>query len=100
MKGLAKLKILRNTPFDIFSYTAERKHERQLISDYEATMHRLLEGLNRDNRDLAIQIASLPEYIRGYGHVKERHINDVQANEKVLMEKFKNPDSSLPQAAE
>ena len=70
---LAKLKGLRGTPLDIFGYSAERQMERALITQYEADIAQLLRDLTAEKLPLAIQIASVPEGIRGYGHVKARH---------------------------
>jgi indolepyruvate ferredoxin oxidoreductase len=99
-RWLAKMKGVRGTPLDIFGRTAERKMERQLITDYEATMNKLLADVSRDNLTYAIQIASIPEHIRGYGHVKERHLEDVKANEEALWQNFRNPKASTAMAAE
>jgi indolepyruvate ferredoxin oxidoreductase len=67
---LAKLKFLRGTALDVFGRTEERRLERQLIADYQATIEALLPRLREDNLALAIELASLPERIRGFGHVK------------------------------
>jgi indolepyruvate ferredoxin oxidoreductase len=71
---MAKLKFLRGTAFDIFGYTQERKMERALIKEYEGMLEDLIQGLNTQNLALAVELASIPEMIRGYGHVKERHL--------------------------
>jgi indolepyruvate ferredoxin oxidoreductase len=68
---LAKLKGLRGTPLDVFGRTAERRIERQLIAEYAALVDELLAKLDRDNHAVALQLAALPEEIRGFGHVKE-----------------------------
>ncbi len=87
--GILKyLKFLRGTVFDVFSYTDERSMERQLIKDYEKNIKILLAGLNKDNLATAIEIATLPEHIRGFGHVKEKHIADTHFNEVKLLNKF------------
>ena len=70
---LAKLKGLRGTPLDIFGYSAERHMERALITQYEADIAQLLRDLTAEKLPLAVQIASVPEGIRGYGHVKAKH---------------------------
>ncbi|MFT3790613.1 MAG: indolepyruvate ferredoxin oxidoreductase family protein [Rudaea sp.] len=70
-KLLAKFKGLRGGALDIFGKTAERKTERRLIVDYFATVDELLSKLDLDNLKLAVEIASIPEQIRGYGHIKE-----------------------------
>jgi indolepyruvate ferredoxin oxidoreductase len=71
---LAKLKGLRGTAFDPFGRTTERRTERALIGEYRACVDELLQGLTPANRALAVEIARIPEEIRGYGHVKERHL--------------------------
>jgi len=73
-KILGKLKFLRGTALDVFGYTEERKTERALIREYEATVERLLAELSPQNHAAAIQIASLPEEIRGYGHIKAKSV--------------------------
>jgi len=88
---LAKLKFLRGGKFDIFGRTEERRGERQLIADYEQTVALLLEGLSDDRVALAVEIASIPEHIRGYGHVKEAHLHKAKAREAVLLAQWRNP---------
>ncbi len=88
---LAKLKGLRGTAFDIFGRTEERRMERQLIQDYEKTVEELLSRLSHDTHALAVEIASVPEHIRGYGHVKLRHVTDAKAREAALLARFRQP---------
>jgi len=88
---LAKLRGLRGTAFDVFGYTAERKTERQLIVDYGKTIDELLATLDHDNHALAVEIASLPEHIRGYGHVKERHLAATLTRQQQLMAAWRQP---------
>jgi indolepyruvate ferredoxin oxidoreductase len=83
---LAKLKGLRGTAFDIFGHTEERKMERALIADYRASIDALLgKGLTAERLALAVEIARIPEDIRGYGHVKERHVKAARAKWERLM---------------
>ncbi|KQV99792.1 indolepyruvate ferredoxin oxidoreductase family protein [Rhizobacter sp. Root1221] len=82
---LARLKGLRGTPFDVFGYTEERRTERALIADYEARIAALLPQLTAENLPLAARIARVPEEIRGYGHVKLRHLVAARAHEAALM---------------
>jgi indolepyruvate ferredoxin oxidoreductase len=74
---LAKLKGLRGTALDIFGKTAERKMEQQLIVDYLETMHVVLDKLNSDTKEtllpIALELANIPESIKGFGHVKEKN---------------------------
>ncbi|HEY1042317.1 MAG TPA: indolepyruvate ferredoxin oxidoreductase family protein [Telluria sp.] len=88
---LAKFKGLRGTPLDIFGYTDERKMERALITDYRATVSALLPQLSVDNLAQAVAIASIPEEIRGFGHVKERHVKAAKAKEASLVAAFHTP---------
>ena len=97
---LARLRFLRGTPLDVFGRTEERRLERKLIADYENAVDRILASLTRDNHRYAVEIASMPEHIRGYGHVKLRHIEDVKANEEALWLSFNNPQASTALAAE
>ena len=88
---LAKLKGLRGTPLDIFGYTHERRMERQLIKDYRATIEGMLQGLTDRNYNVAVDIASIPEHIRGYGHVKEAHLKKAKEAEAALLLSFNKP---------
>jgi len=87
---LAKMKFLRGSAFDPFGRTAERKMERQLIVDYENTIAELLRSLSGDNHALAVQIASIPEQIRGYGYVKEEHLEKAKACELDLLHAWRS----------
>ena len=89
---LAKLKGLRGTPFDVFGYSAERRRERQLITDYEDLLAEILEKLDGENHSLAVALAAIPEKIRGYGHIKDDHIKAAKACEADLLAAFRNPE--------
>jgi indolepyruvate ferredoxin oxidoreductase len=89
-KVLGQLKFLRGTALDVFGYTEERKTERALIGEYEETVERLLAELSPQNHALAIQIASLPEEIRGYGHIKTRNVAAARKKRAELLGKFEN----------
>jgi len=88
---LAKFKGLRGTALDIFGYTDERKTERALIGQYRDTVLALLPRLSADNLAQAVAIASIPEDIRGYGHVKERHLAAARQKEAGLLAAFDQP---------
>ena len=85
---LARLKFLRGTAMDIFSYSSERKVEKQLIEDYENCIKEMLSKLNDENFEIALEIAILPEDIRGFGHVKSKNIERTKIKEKLLLEKY------------
>ena len=88
---LAKFKGLRGTAFDIFGYTEERKTERTLVKQYRETVRALLPKLTAENLAQAVAIASIPEDIRGYGHVKERHLKAAKLKEAGLIAAFDQP---------
>ena len=90
-KLLAKMRGLRGGAFDVFGKTAERKMERKLIADYGKTVDELIAGLNGENHALAVDIASVPEHIRGYGHVKERHFENAMKRQDDLLAAWRNP---------
>jgi indolepyruvate ferredoxin oxidoreductase len=93
MRFLARGKFLRGTPLNPFGYTQHRKLERQLIRDYEKTLDSLLAGLNADNLDTAVEIASLPDMVRGYEEVKERTLEDARAKQQDLLASFELRES-------
>jgi indolepyruvate ferredoxin oxidoreductase len=101
-KVLAKLKGLRGTKLDIFGYTHERKSERLLIIDYHVLIAELAAKLDAGNHALAVALASIPEKIRGFGHVKERHFAQAKAEEADLLARFRAGKALAPtaQAAE
>jgi indolepyruvate ferredoxin oxidoreductase len=86
---LAKLRRFRGTPLDIFNRTAERRMERALIGQYEALVAELLAALAPHNHALAVELAQIPEHIRGFGHVKERHVAAAKAREAELLAGFR-----------
>ncbi len=87
---LAKFKGLRGTALDVFGYTAERKSERQLIADYEALVDELVRDVTAANYETAVDLASVPEHIRGFGHVKHAHLLDAKARWTELLAKFRS----------
>ena len=70
----------------------ERRTERRLITEYEAVIEELISRLDGDNHALAVEIASLPERIRGYGHVKQASITEAKKNEADLLRSFRDPN--------
>ena len=85
---LAPLKVLRGGALDVFGYTEERRHERELAPAYRAAIEGMLPKLNAVNRDAATTFARLPEQIRGFGHVKARHLAAARQQWTVLLEQF------------
>jgi indolepyruvate ferredoxin oxidoreductase len=87
-KLLRNLKFLRGTALDPFGYTGERKTERALIREYEETVEQLLAALTPQNHAAAIQVASLPEEIRGYGHIKLKSIAAARKKREELLSAY------------
>jgi len=96
--GLAKLKGLRGSVFDPFGYGAERKRERVLLRQYEQDLDKLLVELSPENLAVASAIASVPDAIRGFGHVKARAIEKTAAKRLGLWQQFCR-DSASTEAA-
>ncbi len=97
---LAKFKFLRGTFLDPFGYSVERKTERQLVRDYEAMLKEVFDKLTPENHALAVGLAAIPEKIRGFGHVKLRHLKAAKADEAALFEQFRAGPAPLLKAAE
>ena len=90
MNLLARFKFLRGTAFDPFGKTAERKMERRLIEEYEQIIEELLRGLSKKNHALAVEIARIPEQIRGYDLVKQKHVVSAKSQENDLLKEFRS----------
>jgi indolepyruvate ferredoxin oxidoreductase len=95
-KALAPLKFLRGGVWDIFGYSAERRQERGLIQEYRLAIEGLLPGLTVANRDAAIAFARVPEHIRGFGHVKARHLAAARAQWYLLLAQAHAPKQGHP----
>jgi indolepyruvate ferredoxin oxidoreductase len=85
---MAPLRVLRGTGFDPFGYSKERRAERRLIGDYEDMLARVLADLRPDTLPLAVELASLPEQIRGYGPVKAESMSLAETRRSELMNEF------------
>jgi indolepyruvate ferredoxin oxidoreductase len=96
---LAKMRVLRGTPLDIFGYSADRKLERRLIADYEKDVATVLDVLSAATLDTAIELLSLPDRIRGFGPVKERAANEARLRHEKLAADLANPPPAPRQLA-
>jgi len=88
---LAKLRFLRGSAFDPFGRTAERRAERALVAEYEQTLDTLLTGLDHDHHPMAVEIARLPEEIRGFGHIKEAAMREAAERRAALIDAYTRP---------
>ncbi|GAP67188.1 indolepyruvate ferredoxin oxidoreductase [Mizugakiibacter sediminis] len=96
---LAGLRFLRGTPLDVFGRTAERRLERRLIEDYFGCVEELIATLDAGNHALAVTIASIPDAIRGYGHVKEDRYARARKRWDELMAQWRRPRGESARAA-
>jgi indolepyruvate ferredoxin oxidoreductase len=98
-RTLAKLRFLRGTALDIFSYSADRRLERDLIAGYEKDVATTLGLLSPVTIDSAVELLSLPDRIRGYGPVKEKAVQDAKARYAQLAADLANPPPAPRQIA-
>jgi indolepyruvate ferredoxin oxidoreductase len=99
MKWLAKARKLRGSAFDLFGRTAERRMERELVGQYGQRIESLLAGLNSESLALAVQIADVPEQIRGFGHVKEVSVKQARLRWAELDAQWQSQAKPLARAA-
>ena len=96
---LARLRKLRGTSFDVFGRSAERRMERALIVEYESAIGEALERLTPQTYGVAVELASIPEHIRGYGHIKEQNAKVAKVREAALMAQLRSAKPTSPQQA-
>jgi indolepyruvate ferredoxin oxidoreductase len=99
LRLLARMKGLRGTALDPFALTADRRLERVLLREYEATVRELLAALTPDNHAVAVELARLPERIRGFGPVKRRAAEAARAERDRLLSQLRAVPATLPRAA-
>lgn len=97
---LARFRFLRGTAFDIFGYTDERRMERRLIDDFERRMRMVAVRLTPANHSAAVELASLPAQIRGFGHIKEANVKKAMALEAAVLRKFEEAGTTLSSRSE
>jgi indolepyruvate ferredoxin oxidoreductase len=78
LKMLAAMRSLRGSAFDIFNYSAHRRMERELIAWYRGLITQVMDRMTEENLAQALEIAALPDQIRGYEHIKEENIAKVK----------------------
>jgi indolepyruvate ferredoxin oxidoreductase len=99
-KWLARCRFLRGTVLDPFGYTPERRTERGLVTEYESMLEEVLAKLDPGNHHVAVGLAAIPEKVRGFGHVKMRHLKAAKADEAALLEQLRAGPAPLLRAAE
>ena len=97
---LARLRRLRGTPLDVFGWTAERRAERALLAEYEATVDRIATTLTPDRADAARALASWPKGVKGYGPVRAENTRLARAEKTRLSAVYDEAPVSVLDAAE
>jgi indolepyruvate ferredoxin oxidoreductase len=92
---MAPLRRLRGGALDPFRNSGERRLARALLSTYEADLDRVLAALTAQNHAVAVKLMSLPEKVRGYGHVRERHAEGVAKEREALLAQWSNGDGKV-----
>jgi indolepyruvate ferredoxin oxidoreductase len=95
MRTLAKLKWVRGGVLDLFGMTDERRRERYIRDEYIALMRRIAAQLTLDNHAVAVELAEIPERIRGFGHVKLQHIERAEEAQAALLKQFAGVKGAL-----
>ena len=99
LRWLAKLKFLRGSAFDVFGKSAERRLEQRLIVEYEQDIAELLRCLDASNLASTIDLAGLPEHIRGFGHVKLRAAEAAQQKRQSLLQAWRTSGAPEPRTS-
>jgi indolepyruvate ferredoxin oxidoreductase len=94
---LSKARRLRGTPLDIFGYTAERRGERAAIGEFEALMRQVVGTVTPERLDTALELARLPQSVRGFGHVKEHNAAAAQLRQQQLLAALAAPQAPASQ---
>ncbi|CAL96049.1 indolepyruvate ferredoxin oxidoreductase family protein [Azoarcus olearius] len=98
-RWLARLRRVRGTRWDIFGYTAERRAERALITQYEADVAELLASLSEPRLALAVDIAGIPDVIRGFGPIKARNMEEAARRRAALLATWRDAERELGRSA-
>ena len=91
LKLLAKFKGLRGTAFDPFGYSQDRKLEHRLIAGYESRLDEIAANLSPATIETAIELASLPEGVRGYGFIKQHMADTADERARELLAELHAP---------
>jgi indolepyruvate ferredoxin oxidoreductase len=92
---VARLKGLRGGALDFFGKSEERQTERALIEEYIAQLDEIVGQLNADNHAAAVDLASVPDEIRGYGHVKEKSLAAAKRLRDERLQAFRHPSPEI-----
>ncbi|MEN9643836.1 MAG: hypothetical protein RL238_505 [Actinomycetota bacterium] len=85
---LRAMRRLRGTPLDLFGYASVRRTERAMVPEYVAAMRTVAAHVTDANLDEAVAIASLPDRVRGYEHLKAERAAAYRAELATRVEAF------------
>ena len=100
MRVLAKLKFLRNTVFNPFRYTEDRKLERELLTQYEEDLAMIFSHYSAEKQQVCVALAKLPLQILGFGPVKKKSADKASLVRDRLLTQFRAGGVGFPSAAE
>ena len=86
LRVLARGRKFRGRPWDVFGRTEHRRRERALLTRYEADLELITARLDAATHPLAVELAALPERIRGYDTIKDRAIDEHDARRAELID--------------
>jgi indolepyruvate ferredoxin oxidoreductase len=69
-RALRAARGLRGTPLDVFGYAKVRRVERELVAEYQGLVHTALEHLDAGSAEQVVELAGLPDLVRGYEDIK------------------------------
>jgi indolepyruvate ferredoxin oxidoreductase len=78
----------------LFGKTEERQHERQMMQDYITQIDEVVSKLDERNYAAAVQLACIPDEIRGFGHVKTKSIEAAQSLREKYLQEFRKLNSA------
>jgi indolepyruvate ferredoxin oxidoreductase len=93
---LAGLKGLRGTVLDPFGYSDERRAERDLVKRYRAEVELILGRLGEANYGLLVEIARIPDLVRGYGPIKQANIEVADKKRAALLAQLDERETGGP----
>jgi indolepyruvate ferredoxin oxidoreductase len=89
-KALAQIRWIRSWKINLMRFTAERRVDFKLLAEYESMLGEL-SSMTPENYRTACQLAAFPEKIRGYGFVREQHVEKHETEREELVQLFRNP---------
>ena len=91
LKMASLFKGMRSSLLNPFGYSQERKEDKAMLDQYEGVLNQIIDGLSENNKEAALEMARVPEFIRGYGHVRTQNIESAVRRWKSLDDQFRNP---------